>query len=97
MLYALVCEKNRVGSTIQWESLQASFPTGTVGPQVGIFLSPLDTNDRFFFSYTNSKFSNNTVRYSMIYVDDVTELMFTVNDMRCTNQLETANKQYIKQ
>ena len=27
---------------------QASFPTGTVGPRVGIFLEPLNTNDRFY-------------------------------------------------
>ena len=32
-------------------SRQASFPTGTVGPRVGIFLSPLNTNDGFYFSY----------------------------------------------
>ena len=29
----------------QWESRQASFPTGTVDPLVGSFLSPLNTND----------------------------------------------------
>ena len=34
-----------LGSTVQWETRQASFPTGTVGPRVGIFLSPLNTND----------------------------------------------------
>ena len=34
-----------LGSTVQWETRQASFPNGTVGPWVGIFLSPLDTND----------------------------------------------------
>ena len=32
-------------------TLQASFPTGTVGPRVGIFLSPLNTNDGFFLSH----------------------------------------------
>ena len=40
-----------LGSTIQWETRQASFPTGTVGPRVGIFLSPLNTNDGFYLSY----------------------------------------------
>ena len=39
---------------------------------VGIFLEPLNTNDRFFFSYTN--FSDRTVWYSIITVDDVTEV-----------------------
>ena len=34
------------------ETLQASFATGTVGPQVRIFLSPLNTNDGFYLSYT---------------------------------------------
>ena len=36
----------------QWETWQASFPTGTVGPRVGIFLSPLNTNDGFYLSDT---------------------------------------------
>ena len=31
--------------------LKALFPTGTVGPRVGIFLSPLDTNDGFYLSH----------------------------------------------
>ena len=39
-----------LGSTVQWETRQASFPTGTVGPRVGIFLSPLNTNDGFYLS-----------------------------------------------
>ena len=34
-----------LGSTARWETRQASFPTGTVCPWVGIFLSPLNTND----------------------------------------------------
>ena len=38
-------------STVQWETRQASFPTGTVGPRVGIFLSPLNTNDGFYLSH----------------------------------------------
>ena len=37
------------------------------------------------------------VRYSIISVGDVTEVDVTVNDVRCTNQLETTNKQRIKQ
>ena len=40
-----------LGSTIQWETQKASFPTGTVGPRVGIFLSPLDTDDGFYLSH----------------------------------------------
>ena len=32
-----------LGSIVQWETREASFPTGTVGPRVGIFLSPLNT------------------------------------------------------
>ena len=40
-----------LGSTVQWETRQALFPTGTVGPRVGIFLSPLNTNDGFYLSY----------------------------------------------
>ena len=39
-----------LGSTVQWETRLAEFPTGTVGPQVGIFLSPLNTNDGFYLS-----------------------------------------------
>ena len=39
-------------STVQWETRQASFPTGTVGPRVGIFLSPRNTNDGFYLSHT---------------------------------------------
>ena len=41
-----------LGSTVQWETRQASFPTGTVGPRVGIFLSPLNTNDGFYLSHS---------------------------------------------
>ena len=40
-----------LGSTVQWETRQALFPTGTVGPRFGIFLSPLNTNDGFCLSY----------------------------------------------
>ena len=48
--------------------------------RVGIFLEPLNTNDRFFFSNTT------TVRYSTVLkILLVTSLrsMFTVNDARC--------------
>ena len=38
-------------STVQLETWQVSFPTGTVGPRVGFFLSPLNTNDGFYLSY----------------------------------------------
>ena len=38
-------------STIKWDTWQASFPTGRVGPQVGIPLSPLNTNDGFYLSH----------------------------------------------
>ena len=41
-----------LGSTVKLETRQASFPTGTVGPRVGIFLSPLNTNDGFYLSHT---------------------------------------------
>ena len=43
-----------LGSTVQWETRQASFPTGRVGPQVGIFLSPLNTNDGFYLSHPHT-------------------------------------------
>ena len=33
------------------ETLQTSFPTGTVGPRVRIFLSQLNTNDVFNLSH----------------------------------------------
>ena len=41
-----------LGSTVRWETRQASFPTQMVGPRVGIFLSPLNTNDGFYLSHT---------------------------------------------
>ena len=37
--------------TVQWETLQASFPTGMVCPRVGIFLSLPKTNDGFYLSH----------------------------------------------
>ena len=39
------------GPTFHWETWRASFPTGTLGPRVGIFLSPLNTNDGFYLSH----------------------------------------------
>ena len=50
---SVVSEKSQPsGPPFQWETRQASFPTGTVGPRVGIFLSPLNTNDGFYLSHT---------------------------------------------
>ena len=44
-------------------------------------------------SFSHIPFSGRTVRYSIIYVGDVTEVdVYTVNDARCRNQLETANE-----
>ena len=48
------------GPPFQWETRLAEFPTGTVDPRVRIYLEPLNTNDRFFFSYTT------TVRYRTV-------------------------------
>ena len=94
--YALVCEKNRIhhwcsvwteksqheGPPFQWETRHAKFPTGTVEPRVGIFLEPLNTNDRFFFSFTTTVPVH--VWYSTVYNLLVTSMgsMFTVNDAR---------------
>ena len=47
-----------LGPAVQWETRQASFPTGTLGPRVGIFLSPLTTNDGFYLSHMG-KYSRN--------------------------------------
>ena len=41
-------KKNR--SLVFSGSGQASFPTGTVGPRVGIFLSQVNTNGGFYLS-----------------------------------------------
>ena len=38
------------GPPVQWET-RLEFPTGMVDPRVGIFLSTLNVNDRFFFSH----------------------------------------------
>ena len=83
ILYALVCEKNRIHHccSVGTEKSQHEGPVGneacrvshwTVDLGVGIFLEPLNTNDRFFFSYTN--LSDRTVQYSIISVGDVTEV-----------------------
>ena len=41
-----------LGPLFQWEIRQALFPTGMVDPLVGIFLSPLNTNDGLYLSST---------------------------------------------
>ena len=78
------------GPPFEWETRLASFPLNG-GPEGWDFLEPLNTNDRFFFSYTctNSKFSERMVGTCTVYLL-VTSLrsMFTVNDARCTYQLE---------
>ena len=52
-----------LGSSVQLETQHASFPTGTVGPQVGIFLSPLNTNDGFsLFHMVKQRNSQSGVR-----------------------------------
>ena len=61
------------GPQFQWEARLAEFPT-VVDTRVGIFLEQLNTNDPFFFSYTNSTFSDRMVRYSIISVGNVTEV-----------------------
>ena len=38
-----------LGITVQRETQQDSFLSGMVGPPVGIFLSPLNTSDGFYF------------------------------------------------
>ena len=56
-----------LGSTVQWETRQASFPTGTVDPRVGIFLFPLNTNDGFYLSMTihsNKRITKALIRLS---------------------------------
>ena len=46
-----------------------SFPLNS-GPEVGIFMEPLNTNDRFFFLIYHDR----TVPYCVIFVGDVTEI-----------------------
>ena len=40
---------------------KASFPTGTVDPRVGISLSPLNTNDGFFFLCNTSLYKKEKI------------------------------------
>ena len=50
---SVVPEKSQPsGPPFSGETRQASIPTGTVDPRVGIFLSPLNTNDGFYLSHT---------------------------------------------
>ena len=55
-----------LGSTVQWETRQASFPTGTMGPRVGIFLSPLNTNDGFYLSHPHT---HERSAYIVLYIN----------------------------
>ena len=48
--WSLVFSGSRKIPTLE-SAQQASFPTGTVGPWVGIFLSPLNTSDGFHLSH----------------------------------------------
>ena len=45
-----------LGITVQRETQQDSFLSGMVGPPVGIFLSPLNTSDGFYFSRTPDRY-----------------------------------------
>ena len=45
-----------LGPPFHWETQQASFPIRMLGPLVGIFLSPLNTNDGFYLSFNISAF-----------------------------------------
>ena len=67
----------------QWETRQASFPTGTVGPQVGIFLSPLNTNAGFYLSYMTT--------WQLSYMDRVKYSFFPKNDIQRTNILRLSS------
>ena len=80
-----------LGSTVQWETRQASCPTGTVGPRIGIVLSPLNTNDAFYLSHPpvpalgkNKKKTNSRTLAarrsvtSLLYQNDVTMWYFSV-------------------
>ena len=73
ILYALVLRKIESIIGVQWfqknpnprahcSSGKRGLPIFTLngGPRVGIFLEPLNTNDRFFYSYTT------TIRYSTV-------------------------------
>ena len=60
--------------TFQWETRLAEFPTERWTRGLGFFLEPLNINDRFFFSYTNSTFSDDTVPYSIIWTGNIAEV-----------------------
>ena len=47
---------------------EASFPTGTVDPRVGISLSPLNTNDGFSLSYTSYLTQGPRLVYIILYL-----------------------------
>ena len=77
-----MCEINR---SHHWCSVgtEKSQPSGTQGlpssncmvdPRVGIFQEPQNTDDRFFFSYINSTFSDCEVRNYITSVGDITEV-----------------------
>ena len=53
------------GPTVPMENEACRVSHWTVDPRVGIFLEPLDTNDRLFFSYT--KFSDCTVQHNICW------------------------------
>ena len=77
---SVVPEKSQPsGPTFQWETRQASFPTGTLGPRVGIFLSPLYTNDGFYLSYMTM--------WQLSYMGRVNYSFFTKNDIQRNNIL----------
>ena len=82
-----VCKINSNIIGVQWgpknPNLRAHFSSGkrglpsfllNGGPEGGIFLEPLNANDRLFFSYINSTFSDRKVRYCILSVGDVTEV-----------------------
>ena len=47
-----------LGATVQWETREVSLSTGNVISPVGIFLSPLDTNDGFYLSHMGNNNGN---------------------------------------
>ena len=49
-MYSETGKSQPLGPPFQWNLGEASFPTGTMDPRVGISLSPLDTNDGFSLS-----------------------------------------------
>ena len=67
-----------------------SFPLNS-GPEVWDFSGTTEHQRSILFLIYHDRM----VQYCVISVGDVTGSMFTVNDARCTNQLETANEQRI--